>query len=200
MVNYTKVDANTSIIKINSFGDGTIAGFRKAVESMEKNGSKRVIIDLRNDGGGNVREVADILDYFVPTSATKFTMKTIESEEVLLSTGLDDYFKNKEIVILINEMTASASEILVTGIQDYLPNQTKVVGKTSYGKGSAQQLYDYADGSSFKYTVAKWYSGKNKRSIDMVGIKPDFEIELDVEKYRQGIDNQMDFAKTLRFP
>ncbi|MDD2745708.1 MAG: S41 family peptidase [Candidatus Gracilibacteria bacterium] len=199
LVTYTKIDSNTSLIKINSFGDGTIAGFRKAVESMESNGSKRVIIDLRNDGGGSVREVADILDYFVPTSAVKFTMKTLYSEEVLLSTGLDDHFKNKEIVILINEMTASASEIMVTSIQDYLPTQTKVVGKTSYGKGSAQQLYDYADGSSFKYTVAKWFSGKNKRTIDKVGITPDFDVELDLEKYRQGIDTQMDLAKSLRF-
>jgi carboxyl-terminal processing protease len=199
MVSYQKLDSNTSIIKINSFGDGTIAGFRKAVDQMNTDQTKRIIIDLRNDGGGNVREVADILDYFVPTSKNKFSMKTLESTEVSLSTGLDDSFKNKEIVILINKGTASASEIMITTIQDYLPTQTKVVGETSYGKGTAQEFFGYSDGSSLKFTVAKWYSGKNDRSINKVGIKPDFEVIFDVEKFRQGVDNQLEFAKTLRY-
>jgi carboxyl-terminal processing protease len=94
---------------------------------MKADAVKRIIIDLRNDGGGNVREVSDILDYFVPMSQNKFSMKTLQNTEVSLSTGLDEPFKNKEIVILINKGTASASEIMVTAIQDYLPAQTKVV-------------------------------------------------------------------------
>ena len=94
---------------------------------MKADAVKRIIIDLRNDGGGNVREVSDILDYFVPMSQNKFSMKTLASTEVSLSTGLDEHFKNKEIVILINKGTASASEIMVTAIQDYLPVQTKVI-------------------------------------------------------------------------
>lgn len=199
MVGYKKLDSNTSLITISSFGDGTIAGFRKAVEQMNADQVKRIIIDLRNDGGGNVREVSDVLDYFVPTSQNKFSMKTLESTEVSLSTGLDKHFKDKEIVMLINKGTASASEIMVVSIQDYLPTQTKVIGETSYGKGSAQQFFNYSDGSSLKYTVAKWYSGKSDRSIDKVGIVPDVTVEFDVEKYRQGVDNQLEYAKSLRY-
>ncbi len=199
MVGYKKLDSNTSLITIASFWDGTIAGFRKAVEQMKADAVKRIIIDLRNDGGGNVREVSDILDYFVPMSQNKFSMKTLASTEVSLSTGLDEHFKNKEIVILINKGTASASEIMVTAIQDYLPVQTKVIWETSYGKGSAQQFFNYFDGSSLKYTVAKWYSGKNNRSVNSTGIVPDFTVEFDAEKYRQGVDNQLEYARTLQY-
>jgi carboxyl-terminal processing protease len=199
MVNYAKLDSNTSVIRISSFGDGTIGGFRKAVDQMEADKTKRVIIDLRNDGGGNVREVSDILDYFVPTNQNKFSMKTLVETETAVSSGLDDHFKNREIVFLINGGTASASEILVLSVQDYLPTQTKIVGEKSFGKGSAQQLFEYNDGSSLKFTIAKWYSGKNGRTIDKVGIKPDFEIVLDEAKFRQGIDNQLEYAKSLKY-
>lgn len=199
MVNYTKFDSNISIIQINSFGNGTIGGFRKAVEQMNSDKTKRVIIDLRNDGGGSVQEVSDILDYFVPANQNKFSMKTLENIETARSSGLDNNFKDKEIVILINKGTASASEILVTSIQDYLPKQTKVVGETSYGKGTAQQFYNYSDGSSLKFTIAKWYSGKNDRSINKVGIQPDYEVVLDQEKYRKGVDNQLEYAKSLKY-
>jgi carboxyl-terminal processing protease len=88
---------------------------------------------------------------------------------------------------------------MVTAIQDYLPAQTKVVWETSYGKGSAQQFFNYFDGSSLKYTVAKWYSGKNNRSVNSTGIVPDVTVEFDMEKYRQGVDNQLEYARTLQY-
>lgn len=198
MVTYQKLDSQTSVIKISGFGKGTTEGFQDAVKQMKADQPKRVLIDLRSNGGGDVMESTNILDYFVPQGENKLTMKTLYSEEVSLSIGLNEAFRDKEIVILVNEGTASASEIVATTIQDYFP-KAKVVGIKSYGKGSAQSIYAYPDGSSLKLTTAKWFSGKNKRSVDHVGIKPDHEVELDQEKYRQGIDTQIEFAKSLSY-
>ena len=158
-----------------------------------------MIIDLRSNPGGDVAEVSKMLNYFVPAHENKFTAKSLTNNEVYLSTGEDTYFKNREIVILINKGTASASEIMTTVIQDYLGAQTKVVGETSYGKGCMQSLYPYSDGSSLKYTIANWYTGKTNRSINKVGIIPDHAVELDIEKFKAGTDTQLEFAKTVGF-
>lgn len=74
-----------------------------------------------------------------------------------------------------------------------------MIGEKSYGKGSVQSLLPYPDGSSLKYTVAKWYTGKTSKSIDKVGIEPDIQVELDVEKFRTGTDTQLEYAKNLRY-
>lgn len=150
------------------FGSGTQEEFKSALDKMKTDNPKRVIIDLRNNPGGDVAEVSDMLNYFVPSHENKLLIKSLTGEDVYLSTGEDSYFKDKEIVILINKGTASASEIMAGTIQDYLPTQTKLVGETSYGKGSVQSLIPYSDGSNLKYTVAKWYTGKNGRSINKI--------------------------------
>lgn len=118
----------------------------------------------------------------------------------MLSTGenLIDFSK-KKIVILVNGGSASASEIMTATIKDYLPNNTRIVGEKSYGKGSVQSLDTYTDGSSFKYTIAKWFSGKTQTGIDGTGIKPDLEIKLDEAQWRDNKDNQLDYAKTLNW-
>lgn len=135
---------------------------------MATDNPKRVIIDLRNNPGGDVAEVSDILNSFVPAHENKFSIKSLTGEDVSLSTGEDSPFKNKEIVILVNKGTASASEIMAGTIQDYLASQVKLIGETTYGKGVVQSLLPYADGSSLKYTIAKWYTGKTERSINKV--------------------------------
>lgn len=79
---------------------------------MKSDGTKRIIIDLRNNPGGDVNEVSEMLNYFVPAHSNKLSVRTLSGEEVYLSTGDDSFFSNKEIVILINKGTASASEIM----------------------------------------------------------------------------------------
>ncbi len=199
LVTYKKLDSQTSYIQITSFGDGTTAGFIKAVNSMTADQTNRLILDLRNDGGGDLQEVSNVLDYFVPAGKAKIVTRSLTTNEAMFSTGQDSILTGKKIIILINKGTASASEILAGTIQDYLPTTTKTVGENSYGKGSVQLLYPYWDGSTFKYTIAKWFTGKTEKTIDHVGIKPDYEIILDTEKYKTGSDNQLDFAKSLNF-
>jgi carboxyl-terminal processing protease len=81
-------------------------------------------------------------------------------------------------------------------IKDYIPNMV-LLGEKSYGKWSVQTLDEYKDGSSIKYTIAKWFTGKTRTSIDGKGIKPDMEVKFDETLFKQGIDNQLDAAKKL---
>lgn len=82
---------------------------------------------------------------------------------------------DRKLVILINGGSASASEIMAGTIKDYMP-KTKLIGEKTFGKGSVQSLVPYTDGSSIKYTIAKWFTGKTATGIDGVGIKPDIEM------------------------
>jgi carboxyl-terminal processing protease len=199
LVTYKKLDSQNSYIQITSFGAGTTEGFLKAVNTMTQDGTQRLILDLRNNGGGDLQEVSNLLDYFVPAGEAKIVVKGLTSTEKLFSTGQDSVLAGKKIIILINKGTASASEILAGTIQDYLPKTAKLVGETSFGKGSVQSLYPYWDGSTLKYTIAKWYTGKAERTIDHTGLTPDYEVELSIPLYQSGTDTQLDFAKTVNF-
>lgn len=75
-----------------------------------------------------------------------------------------------------------------------MPKNTTIVGETSYGKGSVQYLQSYSDNSSFKLTIAHWYTGKSKNAIEGVGIKPDVPVDLDEEQLKQGYDTQLEAA------
>lgn len=98
---------------------------------------------------------------------------------------------------MINQGSASASEIFAGTIKDYLPNNTMIVGTKSYGKGSVQTLYPYPDASSIKMTTAKWYTGKNHKGIDGLGIVPDKEIKWEKDATGQDKDNQLEYVKNL---
>lgn len=198
LVTYQKIDSNTSYIQISSFGEGVANAFSGAVDKMRNDQASKLILDLRNNPGGDLGEVSSILDFFVPIGESKLLVRTLESSEAYLSTGKDGFMKDKKMVILINSGTASASEIMAGTIKDYFPNM-KTLGEKSYGKGSVQAFLSYTDGSSVKFTTAKWLTGKSLTSIDHIGIMPNVEIKFDVEQFRNGIDNQLEAAKNMTF-
>ncbi|MDD2565272.1 MAG: S41 family peptidase [Candidatus Gracilibacteria bacterium] len=200
-VESSKLNNGDNYIKITTFGVGTAKAFSGAVGDIIKNNPNgKTIIDLRNDPGGSLDEVASILNFFVPKGESVVNIKYKDFSTDMNSTGMDSFtFVGKNVVILVNKGSASASEIMAGTIRDYLGNTVRIIGETSYGKGSVQSLDNYSDGSSFKYTVAKWFTGKTKTGIDGVGIKPDIEIKLDETKFNIGVDNQLDYAKNYRF-
>ena len=140
-----------------------------------------------------------MLSYFVeewkPTAIVKYT----KWEQQYNSKGYDLLdFSNYKIVILQNSWTASASEILIWTLQDYMDNIT-VIWENSYGKGSVQTIRGYKDGSTLKYTIAKWFTWKTQTGIDGIWITPDIELEFDIEKFKKDwSDNQLDAAKLLK--
>lgn len=175
--------------------------FVQALGAIAKDTSGgKLIIDLRNNPGGSLDEVASMLNYFVPKGQSVVHIKYKNTVSDMQSEGqnLIDLSKRK-IVILINEGSASASEIMTGTIKDYLGDNVRIVGEKSYGKGSVQSLDAYTDGSSFKYTIAKWFTGKTQTGIDGTGIKPDIEVKFDEKLWKDGRDNQLEYAKSLNW-
>lgn len=188
-------------LKIRIFAAWVNGSFEKILNTLKSdtNFNWKIIIDLRNNPGGSLEEVANILDKFVPKNSITVNIKTKTWEQNYKSNGTDLYnFSDKKIVILINEWSASASEILAWTIKDYLPD-TKLIGEKTYWKWSVQQLNLYENWASFKYTIAKWFTWKTKTWIDWLWIKPDIEIKLNEQDYKNWIDNQLNYAENLNF-
>lgn len=187
-VEFKKLASGVPYVKISMFGDGTLRGFAEAATWIKKNGTDtdKLVIDLRNDPGGSLDEVAGILSYFVPKGEAVVKIRYRDSKSQIVSAGADDSLAGRKIAILVNGGSASASEIMAGTIKDYLP-KTVIVGEKTYGKGSVQNFVPYPDGSSIKYTIAKWFTGKTETGIDGTGITPDIEVKTET-----GSTNVMD--------
>lgn len=134
-VEYKKLASGTPYVRITTFGDGTLKGFEEAAEWIKKNASDspRLVIDLRNNPGGDLNEVAGILSYFVPKGEPVVKIKYRDSKGQIVSAGAENSLAGKKIAILVNGGSASASEIMAGTIKDYLP-KTVIVGTKTYGK------------------------------------------------------------------
>lgn len=193
------INSDTYYIQIKSFWDKVKDDFKESLLKLkEEKNIKRIVIDLRNNWWWMLDEVSDILWYFIPEWEAIAREQFYNYEEVLTSNwyNLLDFNKYK-IVILQNSWTASASEILIWTLKDYYPNTT-LIWENTYGKGSVQELINLNDGWLLKYTKAKWFTWKTKTWIDWVWIKPDIELEFDLENYNKNwVDNQLNKALSI---
>ncbi|MDD3793261.1 MAG: S41 family peptidase [Candidatus Gracilibacteria bacterium] len=187
------LDGDISYISLNIFGDDTSMEFKKALESAKN--TKGLIIDLRDNGGGYLISAVEILSEFIENGEnvviTKY--KDEKSNQYYKSINSGEIYNGK-IVVLINENSASASEITAGALKDY--QKAIIVGKKSYGKGSVQEPFDLGDGSMLKLTVAKWFTPKGI-NIDEEGILPDIEIDFLEEDYTNKYDRQKEEAKKI---
>lgn len=191
---------DTYYIEIKSFWDHVSEEFIESLDEIkESNKVKKIIIDLRNNGGGYLDQVTDMLSYLVPEKEPTAVVKYLNREKKYLSKGYNSIdLNNYKVIILQNSWTASASEIMIGTLKDYFENIT-LIWETTYWKGSVQTMRWYKDGSMLKYTIAKWYTGKTETGIDGIGIIPDMEVELDFEKYKKyDLDTQLEKAKQIR--
>lgn len=194
------ISSDTFLISISSFWQNVSENFKEAlVELSEQKRIKKVIIDLRNNGGWYLDQVADMLSYIVPKWKNTAVIKTLNWDTSYKSDWYELVnFNDYRIIILQNWSTASASEILAGTIKDYFPDTT-LLGEQSYGKWSVQRLKQYDDGSLLKYTIAKWYTGWNEISIDGIWLTPDILLEFDTEDYQEyNNDNQLNKAIKLK--
>ncbi len=195
-VEHEKLNHSTYYIQIKNFWDEVEKEFQKALQSIQSDTSvKKIIFDVRNNPGGYLDEVSKILGYFVPegepTAIVSYGQKEIQYKSRW--ENVIDFWKYK-LILLQNAGSASASEIMLGTIKDYYPHAV-LMGEKSFGKGSVQTLKTYSDGSTLKYTSAKWFTGKSHTGIDHVGIEPDVQVEFNEDiwkKYKR--DTQLEQA------
>lgn len=194
-VSHEMIDAEIGYIQISQFIEPTGKDFKEALDEIEESDAEGFVIDLRNNGGGLVDRAVEVADCLMDRATVVY------AED---NAGKRTYYKTRNgktdlpFVVLINEGTASASEILAAGLQDN--DACPVVGTKSFGKGIIQQMEDLRDGSAVKLTVMQYFSPSG-RTIHKKGITPDYIIKLDESCYdEEGFladDLQLDKALSL---
>lgn len=171
------LENNIGYLSLNTFDDGCAEEFEAQYKELEKQNIKALIIDVRNNGGGLVDEALEIAQLMVPKGNTMLiTVNKNEKEEIEKSEK--NPVIQMPIVVLTNEGTASASEILAGALRDN--KKAKTVGTKTYGKGVIQELITLKDGSGIKITTSEYYT-PNRNKINKVGIEPDVMVELSKE-------------------
>ena len=170
------LENNIAYIQVDSFDSGVAEDFKKQITELKNGGAKGIIIDLRSNGGGIVDEATGIADLFLKENETILITKGKDEKEETTVSKNKPIIQDIPLVVLVNEGTASASEILAGALKDKYPNTT-VVGKTTYGKGVIQTLYNLTDGSGLKITTEEYFT-PNHNKINKEGIKPDVEVNL----------------------
>ena len=181
-------NGNIGYIKLTSFDEDTSKIFKEKYEELQKQNINSLIIDLRDNGGGIVQEALTIADYMLEKDAKMLiTVNKKENEEIEKSKY--DPIITIPVVILVNENSASASEILAGALKDN--NRAKIVGTKTYGKGVIQELLTLKDGSAIKLTTEEYYT-PNRTKINNVGIEPDELVEND-----ENIEEDLQLKKAI---
>ena len=190
-VDYELMENGIGYILIDSFETDTAHQFENAVADLTAQGMQAMILDVRYNPGGMITSVVDIADVILPEGLVVYIEDKEGNRQEFTSEG--DSYMDIPMVVLINEDSASASEILAGAIKDY--NYGTLIGTTTFGKGIVQTIFPLPDGDAVKLTTAKYFT-PNGNYIHEVGIKPDVELEyeyLDPEgvEYERQYDNQI---------
>jgi len=175
-VKYTNLDDGYAYIKITSFIENTAKDLEKAIDGHIKNNKKMegLIIDMRRNPGGLLDQAVKVSDMFLKDGPIVSTIGRNKKDKEVSNSTKKGRFTDFPIIILVNEYTASASEIVSGALQDN--KRALIVGQRTFGKGSVQSVVKLGDGSGLKLTVARYYTPSGV-SIQAEGIKPDIEIE-----------------------
>ena len=185
-VEYEMLENQIGYIQLVEFDEVTIEQFNLAVEDLTAQGAQSFIFDLRDNGGGLVKSVCDILDTILPKGLLVYTEdKNGKREEEWAD---DPACINVPMVVLVNGNSASASEIFTGAMKDY--DKAEIIGTKTYGKGIVQQFISFSDGSAVKLTSYEYFT-PNGTAIHGVGIEPDIVVEYDTEAEE---DNQLQAA------
>jgi carboxyl-terminal processing protease len=185
------LDNNIAKIKIILFGDNTANDFKEQLGTLMAQNPHAIILDLRNNGGGYVSAAITVASQFISNGVIFYeetadgTRTPNNAEPDGLATG------SLPMVVLVNQFSASASEIVSGALQD--TGRAKLLGVKTYGKGSEQNWIPLSDGSTARITIAKWLT-PNGTSIHGTGLTPDITVEMTTEDYQAGRDPQLDAA------
>ncbi|MBP3832092.1 MAG: S41 family peptidase [Clostridia bacterium] len=168
------LEKDIGYLNLPSFDKDVSKKLKEKIDDLTAKGAKSLILDLRNNGGGMVDECEEITDLFLDKGKTIMTTKD-KKGNVEKSVTKNKKTYDLPLVILVNENTASASEILTGALKDN--NRIKVIGTKTYGKGVIQSVFNLSDGSGLKITTAEYFT-PNGIEINKKGITPDIEVKL----------------------
>ena len=188
-VAYEMKEENIGYIQVSGFETVTYRQFETALTELTNQGMQSLVVDLRNNPGGNLSTVCDMLDLILPQGTIVSTKDKKGKGEVITSD--EERQLNIPMAVLINGNSASASEIFAGAIQDY--GVGTLVGTTTYGKGIVQNIYGLPDGTSLKLTTSEYFTPKG-RNIHGIGIEPDVKVEYVYNKDNPEADNQLEAA------
>ncbi len=191
---YVDYDGSTAIVTVTRFDNDTGTKVQGFAKEFSDKGIKKVILDLRGNGGGYVSAAADMLSLWIDNDVYLVQKSKHYGDSESTTVAGRAVLKDMKTIVLVNGSTASASEIVAGALQDY--GKATIVGETTYGKGVVQNLFDLSNGTSLKVTTAEWHTPKD-RSINKEGIKPDVEVGRSYEDINAMRDPQMDKAKKL---
>ena len=190
-------EKNLGYIRLKSFNENSASQFLKSVKKFEKNSKiKGYVFDLRNNPGGLLSQAINITDFFLDDGEIVSTKGRKVSETRKFFARKGDEAKGKPIVVLINNGSASASEIFAGALKDH--KRAIILGESSYGKGSVQSIIPLRNGGGMRLTISKYYLPSGK-SISEVGVTPDILVEEIGEdfKIKSEKDNQLNYAIKL---
>ena len=191
-VKYKVLENQIGYISISEFDSVTGAQFAKALKQLQKKKIEGLVVDLRNNPGGSLSTVCDILDSILPKGLIVYTKdKNGKKEEY---TSDEKHRLTPPMSVLVNGQSASASEIFAGAVQDY--GKAEIVGTQTYGKGVVQNLFDLKDGTCVKLTTSEYFTPKG-RNVDGKGITPDVKIEYKYNAKDPKADNQLDKAVSV---
>ena len=190
-------EKNLGYIRLKSFNENSDKQFLKSVKKFEKNSKiKGYVLDLRNNPGGLLTQAINITDFFLEDGEIVSTKGRKVSETRKFFARKGDEIKGKPIVVLINNGSASASEIFAGALKDH--KRAIILGENSYGKGSVQSIIPLRNGGGIRLTISKYYLPSGK-SISEVGVTPDIFVEEEGDDFviNTEKDNQLNYAIKL---
>ena len=178
---YEMLSDTVGYLQIAEFNTSTVQQFEDAIEALEASGMTAIIMDLRDNPGGDYDSVVAICDRVLPEGVI---VSVEDRQGGIFTENSDANCLNIPIVILVNENTASAAELFTMTLKDY--DMAQIVGTTTYGKGIVQSIFRLIDGSGLKFTTEKYYGPKGN-CIQDEGIEPDYIVEFPEEVYEDGV-------------
>lgn len=200
-ITWAKENDNTVTINISQFSDKDLQTFIGNWDNVvaeiqaEAPNVENIIVDLRNNPGGYVAGVNYILEEFLENGEIVMKERTKNQEEKVYKDSRKGQFENKNLIVLVNESSASASEIFAAAIQDN--DKGKVVGEKTVGKGVEQELQQFGDGGILFLVFQEWLTPDGRRITPENPITPDYEVEYNLDNFKNNTDPQMDKALEL---
>lgn len=184
----SRLEGSVGILTVRRFDDTTGDLAARAASKLKSEGARSIILDLRDDGGGELDQTKSLAGLWLDDNQTVVTVKKGDKVKETLKADGDQTLKGVPTIVLTNGNTASAAEIVTGALHDY--GAATILGEKTYGKGSVQQVFTLADGAELKVTIARWYTPRDK-NINGSGFEPDIKVTLSSEDTNAGRDPQL---------